>query len=66
MDNTSKHTKEDEERFAQLFEKLDRDKDGKIDVHELREGLERLGLPNSSGTAQVSTFTNISFFIGFI
>ncbi len=53
MESTSKHTEEDEERFARLFEKLDKDGDGKIDVHELREGLERMGLPSSKGTAQV-------------
>ena len=56
MESTPKHSKEDEERFARLFEKLDKDKDGKIDVNELREGLERLGLPNSTGTAQVGSF----------
>ncbi len=50
----TKHSKEDEERFAQLFEQLDRNRDGKLDVKELREGIERLGLPSTSGTAQVS------------
>lgn len=49
----TKHSKEDEERFARLFEQLDRNRDGKLDLQELREGIERLGLPSESGTAQV-------------
>ena len=52
--SAAKHSKEDEERFAELFEQLDRNQDGKLDIHELREGIERLGLPSTSGTAQVS------------
>ena len=46
---------EDEKRFAQLFEQLDRNRDGKLDLKELKEGIERLGLPSTSGTAQVSS-----------
>ena len=49
----TKHSEEDEERFARLFEQLDHNKDGKLDLQELREGIERLGLPSESGTAQV-------------
>lgn len=58
MDKSSGHppkpSKEDEERFARLFEQLDRNRDGKLDLQELSEGIERLGLPSTSETAQVS------------
>ena len=50
---STKHSVEDEERFSLLFEQLDKNNDGKIDLQELREGIERLGLPSTSGTAQV-------------
>lgn len=50
---------EDEERFARLFEQLDENRDGKLDLQELRDGIKRLGLPSTSGTAQVLTKTKV-------
>jgi Ca2+-binding EF-hand superfamily protein len=62
LGGSTKHSKEDEKRFAQLFEQLDRNQDGKLDVHELKEGIERLGLPSTSGTAQVNnSYSTIKF-----
>lgn len=51
----TKLSAEDEKRFAQLFEQLDHNRDGKLDLKELKEGIKRLGLPSTSGTAQVGS-----------
>ena len=41
-------TEEEEKRYADLFEKLDVDGDGRIDVDDLQEGLVRLGVSYGS------------------
>lgn len=39
--------------FAELFEKLDVNKDGKVDVSELKTGLAAMGFSMGKGEAQV-------------
>lgn len=42
---------ETERRLKELFEKLDINGDGRIDVSDLTEGLQKLGVPHSSNMA---------------
>jgi len=44
----------DERRIEELFRKLDVNRDGRIDIHDLREALHRLEVPQLPGHAQVS------------
>lgn len=44
---------EEEERLEKLFKQLDVDGDGRIDIHDLTEALEKMGVPQVSGHAQV-------------
>ena len=43
----------DEDRIAKLFNDLDTNQDGKIDITELSEGLKRLGVKHIPGSAEV-------------
>lgn len=54
---TESHCLEEQEdntkSFAELFEKLDVNKDGKVDVSELKTGLAAMGFSMGKGEAQV-------------
>ena len=41
------------EKIEELFRQLDSNKDGRVDVKELTEGLGKLGVPTIPGQAQV-------------
>ena len=46
-------SQEDEERYAGLFNKLDVNKDGRIDIEDLTEALQQMQVPHLPGHAQV-------------
>jgi len=43
----------DPEKVKELFQQLDANGDGRVDVKELTEGLSRMGVPTIPGQAQV-------------
>lgn len=53
-----------EKRYESLFSRLDKDGDGRISVHELKEGIDDMGLPSMSGTAQVGAVEQGAEFTG--
>ena len=50
VEELSKH---DEARIQELFDRLDLDKDGKIDIKDLSNAFHQLGVPQIPGQAQV-------------
>jgi len=50
----SRLTKKDEEQIAQLFQELDRDNDGKIDIEDLIARLKSKNVGDASKHAQVT------------
>ena len=56
MDNNKKKfefTVNSKEKLGELFKQLDSNGDGRIDVHDLSDGLKKLNIPQIPGSAQV-------------
>ena len=54
-------TPEDQKRLSELFDSLDVDKDGRIDVNDLTEALQQLEVPVIPGQAQVVARSSLMF-----
>lgn len=52
-------SKEEEEKLKELFNKLDVNKDGRIDINDLTQALSTLQVPQTPGHAKV-IFTSFS------
>lgn len=48
-------SQDDSRTYEELFAKLDANKDGKVDVSELRAGLAAMGIKSGTGAAQVGS-----------
>ena len=53
MERQRKKYRSDEKKIHSLFKELDVNRDGRVDVQELSDGLKRLGIPNIPGQAEV-------------
>lgn len=49
-----------EERLEKLFKKLDINEDGRIDINDLTTGLQKLGLPHTPGSVEVSAHCSLA------
>ena len=56
-------TPEKEAYYRQIFHKLDVDKDGQIDVAELKQAYSKMGLLQLPGQAEVQTTLNLFGFL---
>ena len=54
-------SKEDKERFQELFRKLDVNKDGRIEIHELTQGLKTMKVPEDDAQGHAEVFFRILF-----
>lgn len=59
-------SKEDEERLSALFNVIDRNKDGRIDIDDLSALLTSKNLPSASDTAKVCFSATVLIYIGFM
>jgi hypothetical protein len=60
--NFQESSKEEEERLANMFRKLDKDGDGKIDIHDLSAALKRLGMSDHYAEVLIQSHFLVSSF----